>query len=122
MFLFYYLYIFLPHKKKQKKQINEDFVTNSRKFKIAAVVKQEREQVVDTNQEQRRHVIEACIVRIMKSRRQLQHTELITETIKQLSHIFTPEPKILKKRVEDLIQRQYLERDESDRNTYRYLA
>eukprot|EP01062_Namystynia_karyoxenos_P003072 TRINITY_DN11083_c0_g1_i1.p1 TRINITY_DN11083_c0_g1~~TRINITY_DN11083_c0_g1_i1.p1 ORF type:complete len:813 (+),score=370.42 TRINITY_DN11083_c0_g1_i1:131-2440(+) len=102
--------------------VNEDFHTNSRKFKIPAVVKQERSEVIDTNQEQRRHVIEACVVRIMKSRRTLSHPELIAETIKQLTHLFQPEPKVIKKRIEDLIQRQYLERDEEDRNQYRYLA
>eukprot|EP01064_Diplonema_japonicum_P037079 TRINITY_DN8601_c0_g1_i11.p1 TRINITY_DN8601_c0_g1~~TRINITY_DN8601_c0_g1_i11.p1 ORF type:complete len:769 (+),score=198.98 TRINITY_DN8601_c0_g1_i11:62-2368(+) len=102
--------------------INEEFHTNSRKFKIPAVVKQERESITDTNQEQRRHVIEACIVRIMKSRRTLSHNDLVTETIKQLSHLFSPDMRIIKKRIEDLIQRQYLERDEQNRNQYRYLA
>eukprot|EP00659_Diplonema_papillatum_P022430 gene22430-34356_t len=96
--------------------INEAFTTNSRKFKIPAAVKQERETIIDTNQERRRHVIEACIVRIMKSRHRLKHTEVVTETIKQLSHLFTPEPRVIKKRIEDLIQRQYIERDETDRN------
>eukprot|EP01063_Lacrimia_lanifica_P038798 TRINITY_DN8342_c0_g1_i1.p1 TRINITY_DN8342_c0_g1~~TRINITY_DN8342_c0_g1_i1.p1 ORF type:complete len:794 (+),score=309.74 TRINITY_DN8342_c0_g1_i1:92-2383(+) len=102
--------------------INEEFTSSTRKFKIPAVVKQEREAVVDNNQEQRKHVVEACVVRIMKSRRTLSHNELVTETVKQLSSLFTPEVKSIKRRIEDLIQRQYLERAENDRNCYNYLA
>jgi len=39
-----------------------------------------------------------------------------------LSGRFVPSPQFVKKRVESLIEREYLERDEQDRRIYRYMA
>jgi cullin 1 len=69
----------------------------------------------------RSHAIEAAVVRIMKSRKTLTHAELVGEVIKQLS-FFTPDPSVVKRRIEHLIEREYLERDEEDSSKYVYLA
>ena len=45
-------------------------------------------------------VTQACIVRIMKSRKQLQHNQLVTEVVEQLNKRFQPSPLIIKKRIE----------------------
>jgi hypothetical protein len=37
-------------------------------------------------------------------------------------HFFKPNPRVIKKRIETLIDREYLERDSADPNTYKYLA
>jgi cullin 3 len=58
----------------------------------------------------------------MQTRKQLQHNELIAEVTRQLSARFTPTPPFIKKRIESLIERDYLEREKDDRRTYRYLA
>lgn len=73
-------------------------------------------------EEDRRHLLEAAIVRIMKARKVLNHNDLVAEVTKQLSGRFVPPPQFVKKRVESLIERDYLERDENDRRVYRYLA
>lgn len=65
--------------------------------------------------------IEAAAVRIMKARRVLPHQELIMEIIAQL-HFFRPNPKVIKRRIETLIEREYLERDPDNSHVYRYLA
>ena len=57
----------------------------------------------------------------MKSRKTLPHATLVAETISQLLY-FRPQAKDIKKRIESLITRDYLERDESDINTYKYMA
>ncbi len=73
-------------------------------------------------EEDRRHLVEAAIVRIMKARRTLAHNELIAEVTKQLSMRFNSPPQFIKKRIESLIDREYLDRDRQDRRIYTYLA
>lgn len=48
--------------------------------------------------------IQACIVRIMKDRKHLTHTDLVNETVKQMAGRFTPEPILIKRRIENLIE------------------
>eukprot|EP01006_Ploeotia_vitrea_P065685 TRINITY_DN93635_c0_g1_i1.p1 TRINITY_DN93635_c0_g1~~TRINITY_DN93635_c0_g1_i1.p1 ORF type:complete len:741 (+),score=123.99 TRINITY_DN93635_c0_g1_i1:62-2284(+) len=103
--------------------VNEAFSTASRKFKIPGVTRSAvAHDPQQTTDESRKFAMDACIVRIMKARKQLTHVELSTECIKHLSTLFKPDPRLIKKRIEDLIGRAYLERDEEDRNLYRYLA
>jgi cullin 3 len=73
-------------------------------------------------EEDRRHLVEAAIVRIMKARKALHHNDLIAEVSRQLSVRFSPAPQFIKKRVESLIEREYLERAEDDRRVYTYVA
>ncbi|CAB9522036.1 Cullin-3 [Seminavis robusta] len=73
-------------------------------------------------EEDRRHLVEAAIVRIMKARKTLHHNDLIAEVTKQLSVRFNPSPQFIKKRIESLIEREYLERSNDDRRVYNYCA
>ncbi|KAF1317887.1 Cullin family protein, partial [Globisporangium splendens] len=75
-----------------------------------------------TVQEDRKHLVEAAIVRIMKTRKQMQHNQLIAEVTRQMSGRFTPTPQLIKLRIESLIEREYLQRNASDRRLYNYLA
>lgn len=52
----------------------------------------------------------------------LDHNSIITEVSRQLSSRFIPNPAVIKKRIESLIEREFLERDKDDRKLYRYLA
>lgn len=65
---------------------------------------------------------QACVVRVMKNRKQLIHQELITEVIKQLAHRFQPSPQMIKRSIERLIEKEYLERDEDDRKKLKYMV
>lgn len=73
-------------------------------------------------EEDRRHLVEASIVRVMKSRKTLHHNDLIAEVTRQLSVRFVPSPPFIKQRIESLIEREYLERSSSDRRVYKYMA
>lgn len=48
------------------------------------------------------------------------HKLLISELIQHLQ--FAVQPPDLKKRIESLIEREFLERDKDDKTVYRYLA
>ena len=71
---------------------------------------------------QRKNMIEAAIVRIMKSRKTLDHPNLVAEVTRQLISRFAPNPQDVKKRIESLIEREYLERDKDDKRIYLYVA
>lgn len=58
--------------------------------------------------------IDAAIVRVMKTRKTLSHKLLVQELLIQLK--FPMRAQDLKKRIESLIDREYLERDEQNPN------
>jgi len=72
-------------------------------------------------EEDRTFAIEAAIVRIMKARKSLGHQQLVSEVLSQLV-LFRPNPRSVKRRIEALIEREYLERDSEQSGVYRYLA
>ena len=106
---------------------NGDFSAKHLKFKVGTVTaaketeveKQETRQKVD---EDRKPQIEAAIVRVMKSRKEMDHNSLISEVTQQLTSRFLPHPNVIKKRIESLIEREFLERDKDDWRKYKYLA
>lgn len=58
-----------------------------------------------------------------RQRKELKHQQLITEVIQQLAARFSPDVNLLKKKIESLIEREYLERvGDIDRPAYRYMA
>lgn len=63
---------------------------------------------------EREFILDACIVRIMKSRKTIKHNELLPEIIKIVNH-FKPEIPFIKRRIESLIEREYIKRDDKDR-------
>jgi cullin 3 len=83
---------------------------------------QEGPDVPELVEESRKHLMEAAIVRIMKTRRTLDHANLVSEVTRQLQARFRPSPQDIKKRIEGLMEREYLERDKDDKKTYHYLA
>ena len=63
----------------------------------------EKKKVLEDVDTDRRYAIDAAIVRTMKSRKVLPHQQLVLEVVQQLTKMFKPDFKIIKKRIEDLI-------------------
>ena len=70
----------------------------------------------------RKHETEACIVRVMKDKKIMSYPALVAAIIDQLKRRFTPQIANIKKNIESLIERDYIERDPNDPKTYRYIA
>lgn len=96
--------------------------TNSNQDQSSLALRGDASSIPAPVEEDRRHLMEAAIVRIMKARKTLHHNVLIAETLRQLSTRFKPTPQFIKKRIESLIEREYLERSSEDRKTYVYVA
>ncbi|KXZ56311.1 hypothetical protein GPECTOR_1g274 [Gonium pectorale] len=106
---------------------NDKFTSKLIKVKISTVAatKEGESEKAETRQkveEDRKPQIEAAIVRIMKARQRLDHNTIITEVTRQLAARFVPNPATIKKRIESLIEREFLARDENDRKFYTYVA
>jgi hypothetical protein len=65
---------------------------------------------------------QATIVRIMKSRKTLLHKDLIREVLSLTEDRFVPSRSMIKKNIETLIQKKYLERSSSLMDQYSYVA
>ena len=67
----------------------------------------------------RANILDANIVRIMKARKVLPHNDLIQEVLKAVT-MFKPEPRHIKQRIENLIEKGYMERDSNVKGKYIY--
>ena len=72
---------------------------------VSADEKLSTKQTVD---EDRKHAVEASIVRVMKARKSMPHQQLVMEVSGQLMKLFKPDPKVIKNRIESLISREVL--------------
>ena len=66
--------------------------------------------------------LEAAMVRVRKARNRLDWNKLQVEVISILQQRFVPNAKVLKKRLESLIDRQFMTRDENDPKIIIYIS
>ncbi|KFM25773.1 Cullin-4 [Auxenochlorella protothecoides] len=103
---------------------NEGYTSRLFRVKINSIqLRESAEESAKTNDQvlqDRQYQVDAAVVRIMKTRRTLSHKLLVNELMVQLK--FPIKASDLKKRIESLIEREYLERDVRDAQIYNYLA
>ncbi|KAL7062207.1 hypothetical protein AAHC03_01701 [Spirometra sp. Aus1] len=101
---------------------------NNKRFRVnlnmpvKTEAKQETEQTLVNVESDRKVIVQACIVRIMKTRKVMPHNQLINEVITQLSSRFKPTIPLIKHSLNSLIEREYIKRDLNNRETYEYIA
>ena len=120
--------------------------TNKRtKFRIGGTIQKETPQEVEQThhavEEDRKMYLQAAIVRIMKSRKVLKHNQLIQEVkswfffrkkifyfflffqvLSQSKARFAPSISMIKKCIESLIDKAYIERTPNSTDEYSYMA
>ncbi|TSK16048.1 Cullin-2 [Bagarius yarrelli] len=106
--------------------LNMSFTSKRTKFKITTSMQrdtpQEVEQTRSAVDEDRKMYLQAAIVRIMKARKILRHNALIQEVINQSKARFNPSISMIKKCIEVLIDKQYIERSQTSADEYSYVA
>jgi cullin 3 len=107
---------------------NDNFESKHYRIKIATASTSKKETVEEAKRtaeiihEDRKPEIEAAIVRILKAKRKVEHNALIAEVSVALRNRFKVDVSETKKRIERLIELEYVARDDKDRKIYRYLC
>ncbi|KAL1115891.1 hypothetical protein AAG570_006180 [Ranatra chinensis] len=106
-------------------RLNFEYTNKRTRLRISTALQkespQELEQTVTAVDEDRKLYLQAAIVRIMKSRKVLKHNALIQEVLSQ-SKAFAPAISMIKKCIEALIDKQYIERTPNSSDEYSYVA
>jgi len=106
--------------------LNGKFESRSIRMNVNIKMGQEQKREVGETQKQiqegRTLEIQACIVRIMKARKQLDHRLLVPEVTTQLKKRFEPNIGHIKRCIDMLIEKEYLERVEGKSSTYSYIT
>ncbi|KAI5294411.1 hypothetical protein KEM52_004082 [Ascosphaera acerosa] len=83
-----------------------------------AEVKHESEETHKTVEEDRKLLLQSAIVRVMKSRKRMKHVQLVQEVINQVNKRFPPQISDIKKNIEALLEKEYIERVDNDEIAY----
>jgi hypothetical protein len=93
--------------------LDRSFVSARRNIRLPKVVRASTFTTATTTAYDRNHGIDAALVRIMKARRVVAHADLVA--------LLDANVRQIKQRIEDLIAREYISRDEADPKIYHYV-
>ncbi|PGH30694.1 Cullin 1 [[Emmonsia] crescens] len=102
--------------------LNYNFKAKKIKVNLNISVKSEQKHETDdthkTIDEDRKLLLQSAIVRIMKSRKKMKHVQLVQEVIQQVKARFPPKVPDIKKNIEALMEKEYIERLDGDDLAY----
>lgn len=83
---------------------------------------EETQKTNDLIEEDRKHYLDAAIVRIMKGKKELSYEQLKVATIDAVKDHFSPQVEMIKQRIDNLVELEYLKRSERSKNVFEYVA
>ncbi|KAG6873267.1 hypothetical protein C0995_001041 [Termitomyces sp. Mi166 len=107
-------------------RFNADFDDPRAKVHInsiqAKVSPEESRRTNESIEGDRKYYLDAAIVRVMKARKELTYEQLKTATIEAVKNHFVPTVDAIKKRIDALVEGDYLERSPDDKTKFLYVA
>ncbi|CAF2987351.1 unnamed protein product [Rotaria sp. Silwood2] len=107
-------------------ELKEDFTSEKLRINLNMPLKSTKQKDLKSLNksinEDRKLVIQAAIIRIMKERKTLKHSLLMQEVLEHLSSRFKSENHLIKKCIDILIDKEYLERNSDNKEILHYLT
>lgn len=104
-----------------KYELNVDFKSKSKKVLLKAAKFEDKFKGKAQVDNERVAAIQGCIVRVMKSNKVMEYPDVV-KMVEKLLLKFNPNSKAVRKEIDDLIKKEFLERDTEDFNKLRYRA
>eukprot|EP01132_Coremiostelium_polycephalum_P011565 gene11565-14165_t len=115
-----------PDSATQEYVVNNAYANKRLKVKVSSSLQKETptqtEETYKGIDEDRKLYLQASIVRIMKARKTTTHVSLIQEVIEHSRLRFQPNIPMIKKCIEQLIEKEYIQRAEGESDKYFYVA
>ncbi|XP_012254401.1 cullin-2 [Athalia rosae] len=106
--------------------LNLEYSNKRTKFRVTGALQRDAPHDAEATHrsvdDDRKLYLQAAIVRIMKSRKVLRHNQLVQEVLGQSKVTFAPSIGMIKKCIEALIDKQYIERTFNSSDEYSYVA
>ncbi|EGC32378.1 hypothetical protein DICPUDRAFT_57147 [Dictyostelium purpureum] len=113
-----------PDSATQEYSLNGSYTNKRLKVKVSSSLQKETptqtEETYKGIDEDRKLYLQASIVRIMKARKSMNHVSLIQEVIEHSRARFQPNIPMIKKCIEQLIEKEYITRAEGESDKYLY--
>ena len=118
----------------QEWMINDKYSCTTRGVRVPLIVGRDFEVALDQQEdpadtgigtsveEDRKHLLEAALIRVMKGRKMLDQNNLVAEVVALMSGRFVPAIETIKNRIENLVEREFLRKDDTDIKVYHYVA
>ncbi|KAJ7899955.1 Cullin-4B [Mycena olivaceomarginata] len=104
-------------------RFNDAFTDPRAKVDNKTLIRREESQQTQTAiDSERLYTLDAAIVRIMKAKKEIMHSNLVNATTDAVKNHFTPDVKTIKARIEKLMEQEYIRRDEDQPLKLIYVA
>ncbi|KAK0216805.1 Cullin-domain-containing protein [Armillaria fumosa] len=113
----------LVNEESEQHDLNPNFRSKKIRINLNRPIKtEELDEVLKNVEENRKYVIQASIIRVMKARQTMMNQQLIQEVISQLSQRFTPNVTDIEKAIGILLEKEYIERVQGTKDRFAYVA